>query len=406
MIEFDNVLFITFDYHENNKPVKSVAVATMESYLQFKIKDITIDTFSFNMTEDDTILFEQMMILKNKLSIQYDYICVSMYAWNMRYINNLINLIDSLNSRAVIVAGGYEVSNKRIDELINTYSRINHFIVGYAEESLYQIISKNKTSKVLSMEVDNNEIQAIYSNGKIKVDSNSSVRLETKRGCPYRCNYCAYKNNDHTKMTTHSINKIKEELLWLNKKKVYKVNILDAIFTTFNYREILDFLVKIQFKPIVSFQMKFEILYSILNKDEEILSMFSKLNVELEFGLQSNSTIALKNVERKNNMFKTAYVINQLNSKNINYTISVIRGLPGETTQTYEELLRYLKTCGCKNYIAYPLTLLNNTKLYDNTNLLKIKSILQNGMNYVIATYSYSYIDYLKMIEYETLYKA
>jgi len=405
-MDFNKILFVTFDYQEKNKPIKSIAVATMESYLRWKIKDIEIDAFSFDMLKEDTILFEQMETLKNVLFEEYDYICVSFYAWNMRFVDSLLNIIRLLNPKAVIIAGGYEVSKRQISNLEKKYQKIDHFIIGYAEESLYQIIRQKNTSKVVCIEVNNADIQPIYSNGLIRVKSNSSIRLETKRGCPYSCNYCAYKNNDHTKMTIHSIDKVKKELLWLNSFNVTKVNILDAVFTTFNFRQILEYLIEINFRPKISFQMKFEILYSILNKDKEILSLFKKLNVELEFGLQSSSTEVLKNVERNNDMKKIISVIRSLHEINIDYTISIIRGLPGESLKTYKELLDFLNEIKSKKYIIYPLTLLSNTRLYDNRKSLKITAIKQNGLDYVVGTYSYNYLDYIKMIELEKVYNS
>lgn len=398
-----NLLFITFDYHELNKPIKSVAIATLEAYLKMNIKNIDIEQFSFNMNDEYSIIFEQMSKLLKKLETKYDYICISMYAWNMRYVDQVINLIESTNTNATIVAGGYEVSSRTIKALKNEYKSIDNFIIGYAEESLYKLITKEDTTKVLSYEVDNNKIIEIYSNSIIEVNSKSIVRLETKRGCTGNCTFCAYKNNDHKKLTVHNFEKVKREFRFLNQANISKVNILDAIFTINNYKKIIDYLIQIDFKPIISLQMKFELFYKEMQRDEKLLESLSKLNVELEFGLQSISQKALDIVERTNNFKIIQSVVATLNKHKIKYELSIIRGLPGETPESYSNLFRFLKKVKCTKIVVYPLTLLTNTKLYDDKTTLELFVHKQNGLNYVIETQSYSYNDYLKMISMESI---
>lgn len=394
----DNVLFITFDFHENNKPVKSVAVATLEAYLKMKIRNIKVDSFSFNMNNEYSIMFNQMAKLNYKLELVYNYICISMYAWNMKYVKTVIDLIRSKELNVKIIVGGYEVSFRTIELLKKKYKKVDHYLIGYAEESLYKLVSGQDTSRVLSYEVNNDLIQGIYFNETIKIDSDSVVRLETKRGCPGKCTFCAYKNNDHKKITYHNIDKVKMELFYLNQIGVEKVNILDAIFTLFNYKEILNYLVDINFKPTISFQMKFELFYNELCRDNELLNILSKLNVELEFGLQSISKSALNNIERTNNIEVVKSVIEDLNYNKIKYEVSVIRGLPGETVESFSKLMKFLKESNCQKYVVYPLTLLSNTKLHDNRGELSLEIYKQNGLEYVVSSLSYSYIEYLEMI--------
>lgn len=393
-----NTLFITFDFHEHRKPVKSVAVATLESYLKDNICNIEVDTFSFNMNDEYSVLFDQMANLKRQLTTDLDFVLVSFYAWNMRFLSSLISIIQESSPNARLVAGGYEVTTRSVSKLKVDYPQIDHFIIGYAEKSLELLLKNEDSSKVLNYCVDNNSITEIYSNHIINVDTESVVRLETKRGCPSKCSFCAYKNNDHENITVHSINKVKRELSFLNELGVAKVNILDPIFTLKNYNELLNYLVEIKFKPKISFQMKFEILYQEIYRNPSILNKLDMLKVDLEFGLQSISKKVLSNVERENDLEKIKKVVQALNSHNITYEVSIIRGLPGETQESFVNLKDFLDKIKCKNYVTYPLTLLTNTKLYDDKDKLKIKTISQNGLEYVIETYSYNYVDYVQMI--------
>ncbi len=396
------VLFISFDFHEEDKPIKSVAIATLEAYLKMKIQKIKVDSFSFNMNDEYSIMFEQISKLTKMIETRFDYICISIYAWNARYVKPLIDLIKDYQNYSKIIVGGYEVNSKTIEQLVMQYDRIDYFLIGYAEESLYRIIAEKDVSKILACEVKNEMIPEIYQNGIIEVNKNSNVRLETKRGCPGKCTFCAYRNNDHNKITSHAIDKVKYDLSYLNEVGVKKVNILDAMFSIGDYLEVLEYLIKIDFKPIISLQMKFEVFYKEIKKRNNLIDMLKKLNIELEFGLQSISEKALKNVERINDIEVVKLVIEMLNENEITYEVSIIRGLPGETVYSYSKLLEFLKEINCRKYIIYPLTLLSNTKLYDDRKLLDIKVHKQNGLEYVVSTISYSFKDYTKMIMMES----
>jgi radical SAM superfamily enzyme YgiQ (UPF0313 family) len=397
------VLFVTFDFHELNKPIKSIAVASLETYLKKKIDEITISSFSFNMNDEYTIAFDQMNTLSTFLEEQFDYICVSMYAWNMMYINLLFDEIRSLQKNTKIICGGYEVNSSTIHHITKKYPFVNQFIIGYAEEGLFQAISEKDTSKVLSYEVNNEDIPAIYKNEIIRLTKDSIVRLETKRGCPGKCTFCSYKNNDHKNLTCHNFDKVKKELKYLNNLGVSKVNIIDAIFTILNYKEILAFLVEIDFKPIVSLQMKFELFHNELSRNQDLLKILNQLNVELEFGLQSINKVVLENVERRNNLDEISDTIHLLNENDIKYEVSIIRGLPGETVDSFKQLIEFLKDIKCQNYTVFPLTLLTNTKLHAQIEEFDLKIHKQNGLDYVIGSTSYNYKDYIHMLKLENI---
>ncbi len=172
----------------------------------------------------------------------------------------------------------------------------------------------------------------------------------------------------------------------MNEKNVVKVNILDPIFTLKNFKEVLRYLVEIEFRPIISFQMKFEIFYKQISNDIELLNLFKLLNVELEFGLQSINRKVLANVERTNDIKIIEEVINTLNLNSIDYEVSIIRGLPGETVESFKELMKFIEHVKCKKYVVYQLTLLSNTKLFNDKEILEIESFTQNGLEYVIES--------------------
>ncbi len=397
----NKVLFITYDFHEEYKPPKSIAVATLESYINEFCSIDFVDHHSFNMNDESNIMFKQTSDLLKLLETEYDFICISLYSWSTRFIDRILDIIRDTQKNVKVIAGGYEVNTSNIDTLIKRYEDIDHFIIGYAETALAALINMQETLKIIDIKVENNMIPQIYENRIIGVCTESIVRLETKRGCPYNCSFCSYKNNDHNKCTTHNFIKVKKELNYLNQIGVRKVNVLDPIFTIDNYLELLEYLIVIDFKPVISFQVKFELFHGLLIKSSMLLPYLKKLNVILEFGLQTISKIALDNVERIHDLEKVSDVIARLNADDIEYEVSIIRGLPGETIESYIELLEYLKTSKCRNIVAFPLTILSNTELDNKRDELGIKTINHNGLEYIYESYSFNYKDYLSMIREE-----
>lgn len=340
--------------------------------------------------------------LSINLNNDYDYVCIGMYAWSMSYKSILIKLIKDFNKRTKIICGGYEVNTMNIDKLVVDYTSVNHFIIGFAEEGLYRIIKGDNNNKIINIPTDNADIPVIFSNQTINVEKGDTVSIETKRGCPLSCSFCSYKGNDHIRVTLHDLHKVKIELDYLNEIGVKKVNIIDPIFTLKNYKSILEYLVEIEFKPLLSFQMKFEVFHNELCRDKSLISILKNLNVILEFGLQSIHSETLSCIERVNDLAVVKSVICKLNSLDIDYEVSIIRGLPGVTVDSFKQLLDFLNLIECKNYVVYRLTLLSNTKLYKQmeTHGLVYESV--NNLHYVISSNSFNYRDYLEMIYMES----
>lgn len=399
----NKILFIGYDYHIEGKAGKSLAIASLQASIEKYLPRFTVESYSFDVNKYQTLETDQLKVLMNILEKEYKYIAISYYAWNKSQCINLVELIKELYPESVIILGGYEVNGETLINLEQKFGdRVDHYIVGYAEEAIISILEGKTKTKIANIPLKTIKVPPVYSSGVINLEGISNVRIETKRGCPMQCSYCSYSSNDHKSRIVHDIDTVKQEFDFLN-GKVDKVNIIDPIFTIDNYKDVLDHLISIDFKPVISFQVKFELFYRLMRKTD-ILDKLKKLNTVLEFGFQTGSESVHKLMHRDFEMNKVIAVIRELTFQNIQHEISVIRGLPGETLLSYRNMIDYFIEQNIENIEFFPLTLLSNTRMSDESNMLGIKTYTQKNLNFVCETHSYSVQDYQAMKTYEKQY--
>jgi len=401
-METVNLLLLTFDFHQRDKSTKSLAIANIEASINNNLPGIHVDTYSVDMNQLNRIKVP-CDDLKKVLSKHYDYIALGLYAWCKSEVNELIDYIRVKQPKCSIILGGYEVNKSTIDQLQLKYAnKVNHYIIGYAEKAMVELLSGKTNDEVINAPLETFEVPPVYQSNVIDLKGITNVRLETKRGCPFQCAFCAYNSLDH-KAFSLNIQTIISELEFLN-GKVEKVNIIDPIFTIDNYQDIINHLIAINFKPLLTLQVEFN-QFGIIMENLDFLSKLAKLNVLLEFGFQSSSQSALKNSNRKMDLPSVLKTLALLKQYDIDYELSVIRGLPGETLKTYREMIDFFIYHQIKNVEFYPLTLLSNTPFHKDKLALKLETYTHQGMDYVNKTKTYTKKDYIAMKKYETYYK-
>ena len=243
----------------------------------------------------------------------------------------------------------------------------------------------------------------VYKDSILSTDASHTISIETKRGCPYSCSYCSYDTGNGRSRLIFDLVKVKREFDYLN-KKVKKVNIIDPVFWTKNFDEIINHLIEIEFKPQLTVQSKFELFSRVLNHD--LMEKISKLDIVLEFGLQSMSEEVNGNVNRVLDLEMIKRILNTLKEYGVKCELTIIRGLPGETLVSYENMLQVLSSLTISNIIVYPLSILSNTQLISQVEYFKLSTIKELGIMHAVKSYSYTSSDYLEMIELEHKYNS
>ena len=171
---------------------------------------------------------------------------------------------------------------------------------GYGEASLPEAIMDEHsiTSRFLDIKVNFENLASPYLDGTISLDNGKEmIHWETRRGCVYKCNFCAHRDLKDKGVHLLGIDKIKQELDLFQQKNIKKINVLDPIFNNEpNHIDILKYAITINLKALLSLQVRFERI------NEEFLELCSQLNVHLEFGLQTADVNESRIIERANNM--------------------------------------------------------------------------------------------------------
>ncbi len=386
------LLIISFDLIRRGEINKSLAISSLLAFLKTDSrygKDFIVEHVSLNMYSIKN-KFNPNEHLKNINYTKYDYIALSAYVWNEYLINPLMTSIkDTYKFSGDFILGGYQISYSQNPE--KEYPLSKYFISGYAEQSLLDIMCKNTTSFYLDAKIDFKNISSPYLTGELPITQNQEmVRLETKRGCPYRCSFCAHRDLNTNRVHKGSLDKVFKELELFKKKDVKKINIIDPIFNVgTDYLLVMKKLVEIQFDGLVSIQARFETIKG--DRGSQFLDLCSKLNMNLEFGLQTASEQESNLINRKNNPEVIKQIMSNLNQRDIPYEISLIYGLPSQTLNSFTESIDFAFTNGCKDVTAFPLMLLKGTELYDQKHKFAFKEKIIGNFNIPVVVESNSF---------------
>lgn len=362
------LLLISFDFIRDDEPNTSLAIGSIMSYLyskkeygsEFVAKHHTINMYSLNSSTTSLEIADEIEYLD--LS-SFNFIAISAYVWNEKYLNDLMHILRiKYLFTGKFVLGGYQISYSNNPSI--EYPNCELFVDGYGEDAVYKIVMGKHKAGLIKSSLEFSDIPSPYTTGIIPISENQAkVRIETKRGCPYRCTFCAHRDLTNNTVLLKNNDRVFEELIFFKNKNVKKINILDPIFNAGkDYLIILEKMVSLGITSLISIQTRFETITG--DKGQEFLNLCEKLNIHLEFGLQTairNESVLIK---RKNQPEKIASVMEELNKRKISYEVSLIYGLPSQTLQSFNESIEFLRMNGCFNIKAFPLMLLKGTELY------------------------------------------
>ncbi|MCH5197522.1 MAG: radical SAM protein [Oscillospiraceae bacterium] len=166
--------------------------------------------------------------------------------------------------------------------------------------------------------------------------------VETNRGCPYKCLYCSWGDND-APLRKISMERVKKDLEWSALHKIEYCMCADANFGIYERdEEIIDYIVEL--KKIYGYPQKFEIIAA-KNKNDLIFNINKKLfsvglNKGVDIACQTLTPEVLNNIGRKNisNEEFAAELKRYRDAGMITFTDLII-ALPGETFESFCESL-------------------------------------------------------------------
>ena len=216
-----------------------------------------------------------------------------------------------------------------------------------------------------------NEVPSPYLSGILDEFFGSNVIpiIETDRGCPYTCAFCAWGKTTNCKVRPFDISRVKAELDYITEqvKKTDYTNFLyiaDANFGIFERdKEIAEYMKQLNVNS--GYPRKINAAWA-KNTPNRIIDMAEILGdmVEVTMSFQSMDPVVLENIKRSN--IKTSAFMElqkQFSKKGIPTTSELILGMPGETKESHLEALRVLLDAGAGNLINYNCMILGGTVL-------------------------------------------
>lgn len=388
------VLMVTFDFSQRGKSGTGFAAGSLlsacRSHYEYGRK-FTIEHLPIPMSTDAKEQWSVSAIV-NEINmttslVNLDKLVLACYVWSSSLIEPIIQACRQNGFQGKVILGGYQINKKSCREL---YPSGDFYIPGYAEASLPMAIldEHSITQRIIDQPVNFENLASPYLDGTIKIEQgHEMLHWETRRGCMYKCNFCAHRDLKDKGVHLIGIDKIKAEMDLFKQRKVQKINVLDPIFNNEpNHIEILKYAIEIGLKSLLSLQVRFERI------NDEFLKLCAQLNVHLEFGLQTANVDESKIIERANSMNKVGKMIELVNQWQQSFEVSLIYGLPTQTVTSFQYSINYLRTRGVDVIKAFPLMLLEGTKLAEEKQKYNITEAIidDSGIPHVVACSSFN----------------
>jgi radical SAM superfamily enzyme YgiQ (UPF0313 family) len=328
-------------------------------------------------------------------------IAIGAYVWSEYLTNPLIRHLRQLHGfKGNVILGGYQISYADHAQLEKEYPDCQYFIRGHAEDALLRLLlSPSYIKGIISCDVPFESLPSPYLTGAFPIAFRQEmVRMETQRGCPYKCSFCAHRDLKKGEVYRLPTQKAYEELAYFHERQVGKINMLDPIFNAGpTYIPCLEEMVRLGLKATVSLQCRFETIAG--PQGERFLDLCEQLNVHLEFGLQTAIREESALIDRKNNMEKVASAMAKLRVRQIPYEVSLIYGLPIQTLSSFQRSIDFVMAQGCTHITAFPLMLLKGTKLFGQKEFYGYREALlgEYQIPVAIASNTYSEADWQQM---------
>ena len=323
-------------------------------------------------------------------------VALSLYYWNTDLDRVVIQQLSStLQHRPFFVAGGPSIDTipNEQKKLVRRLPGLDAIIPNEGEVSFTNLVramlsdpvnfSKNPIDGMISIKgdeliktkpvhlLDLGELPSPYLEGFLDEWTQAPFKpaIQTLRGCPFACKFCV-SGRDTIKIRKFPMELIKAEIEYIAHKykndKHIELQIVDDNFGLFPRdieiaQQISDTSEKIGFPQGVKFFNSKQ-----LNKiSYSVLEAIGKINkIGLNISLQTDTPAALEAMGRKN---LTEEKIKEANdwaqSRKIDTTTELIFGLPGETKDSFLNLLERSVNRGFDNVLCHNLFLLDGSEL-------------------------------------------
>jgi radical SAM superfamily enzyme YgiQ (UPF0313 family) len=359
-------------------------------------------------------------VFQDKLA-QADIIGFTCYIWNQEINDEIAKEYKKNNPNGIVIYGGPQVPEDYDDaeKFCNERPYVDVHFVGPAEENFRKFLcnidepfsSHDGTVGIgwNNVSVDRklykvNWTPTPYTDGTLthmlKYESdNLVIPMETNRGCPYACAFCDWGSVTKSKITKFDNEEINKVIQLAFEGNISRIEFIDANFGIFEddlkyiqemvkQKYINDKEMKVTFCGLAKNGSKW--LPDIMTT---IQKEFEENNNTMKISIQTHTEEALRVADRSNiSNDRMMKIYNEVKKEGYDINSELIIGMPGETAETWLDVLQKDIDNGCAFNRAYPLSVMQNTTYYSKefrekykANLVRIhapKDLLEMKLTY------------------------
>lgn len=297
-------------------------------------------------------------------------IAIGAYVWGEAILQKLLPRLRELGFGGRIILGGPQLTymGKGLETI---YPDADIFIRGYGEDALCKLAAGFNPLSIKGVlvagefdlcaqaPINLDALPSPWLSGVIPLEGQKFIRWETQRGCTFKCAFCQHREKGQ-QLTHKTLNdtRIFEEIKLFCEAGVQSIAVLDPIFNTRdNATEILERFVEYGFSGRLSLQCRAELI------DDAFLDAAEKLDICLEFGLQTIHKSEQKAIRRNNAMKLVDEALQKVRQRGIDLELSLIFGLPEQTLASFQSSVDWCLEREIPIIKAFALMLLRGTAL-------------------------------------------
>ena len=351
-----------YNFQYGNRIHFPYSIAMLETFLQ------SSDHINQNFKFGKTFVFREHVEEDINKCKNSDILLCSCYVWNWEITIHLAKQVKKINPNCLIIFGGPQVpedttgffekhpfvdilvhgeGEKIIENIFNTY-------LGDKDFSDVKGITTKEFKTTFEGRINDLDILPspyLTSNIWELIEKVEGVKWicswETHRGCPYLCTFCDWGSATFTKMRKFSEERLFKELEWFAENKIGYIDCCDANFGIFFERDLRLGRKLKELALTKKFPQTFQQSWA-KNSSEKIIPIAKELQeggllTAVTLSVQSLDENTLNIIKRENMKFdKFSNLSNQFRQQGLPTYSEFIRGLPGETLETFKQGLEQL----------------------------------------------------------------
>ncbi|MFG1647626.1 B12-binding domain-containing radical SAM protein [Amycolatopsis sp. NPDC049252] len=386
------VTFVELTAYEGVLPLATGYLQAYASQDEDIVAECSFEIFSQQATGDRVAVADE---LAEKDSDVY---AVSCYLWNMGITRWVLDRLHERKPAAQFILGGPQVMNHMQDYVaadrenmvvcngegertflaylkqIVSGERDFHAVPGLSFWRDGELVTTPKSERIKDL----NEIPSPFTTGVFADGLYSSAILETNRGCPYNCGFCAWGAATNDKVYKFDDERVREDITWISEHQFASVFIADANWGIAPRDvELTKFIVEQKERNGFPYRVD---MAAAKNRPDRITTITDTL---VRGGLVTSQTISLQSMDphtldmvQRSNIRLSAYTTLQstLRERGINSNIELIWPLPGETLDSYQRGIGELCRLRGDVIVTYPQLLLYNTPIHKQRDVLGVQT--------------------------------